>query len=144
MKGQKNRNRKLHMTLPSSSSSSWISVRGRPSSFRASGLLSTCVAAYFSCAVFKSDETVLMFCCTSDSNENANSEGKNGRFSYSRYVSREVQQLGGFPEHYLCHRAEAAFSLLCISMRIFGGCDGFTHPWASVAHSGHHQCSPTF
>ena len=58
------------MTLPFSSNSSWISVRGRPSSFRSSGWLTTCAAAYFSWAAFKSDEIVFIFCCTSDLNEN--------------------------------------------------------------------------
>lgn len=79
------------MTLPSSSISSWISVRGRPSSFRASGWLRICAAAYFSLATFKSDEVVLMFCCTSDPNENATSEEKDGGLSYSQYAWRVAQ-----------------------------------------------------
>ena len=79
------------MTLPSSSNSSWISVRGKTSSFRVLGWLRTCAAAYFSLAMFKSDEVVLMFCCTSDSNENATSEGKDGGLSYSRYAWRVAQ-----------------------------------------------------
>lgn len=87
----------LHMMWPSSSNSSYISLRGKPSSFRTSGLLTTCVAAYFSSAVLKSEETVFIFCCTSDLNEDAERKRKNGGSSYSQYVWREVQQPAGDP-----------------------------------------------
>ena len=84
-----------------------------------------------------------MFCCTSDWDENASKEGRDGS-PYSRYAGRVAQQLAGFREHYLCHQAGAAFSLSCISLGTLGGCDEVTNLSASIAHSEHHRYFPTF
>ena len=117
------------MTLPSSSSSSWISFRGKPSSFRTSGSLNTCVAAYFACVVFNRDDVVLMICCTSDSNENAYMERKDDDSSHNQFVWRGVQRSAGSPGRCLCHRAKAAFSLLSISLDILNGCSFYYPPF---------------
>ena len=59
----------LQIILPSSSNSSWISVKGRPSSLRTSGSHKTWKAAYLSSASCNNDVTFLMFCCTSVEHE---------------------------------------------------------------------------